>query len=265
MDEEAISGINPHAVSGFAQAASYYSRGRPGYPEALAEWLRGPIALGPGKMLIELGAGTGQCTLLLIHTGAHVLAVEPAAQMRSQFLSAYPEGRIVAGSAQAIPAPSASADAVVCAQSFHWFAQEASLAEIARVLKTQGVLALIWNVPDERVDWVADICEILDPVERTAPCQYKRGTWQKVFPDRRFTSLQRAEFLHWHRGSPEEVIIQRAASLSYVANLEAAHREAIIDQLRGFIRSHPALTNRLMIDFPYRTFAYHCQRTDASP
>ncbi len=137
------------------------------------------------------------------------------------------------------------------------------MTEIARVLKPAGYLALVWNVPDERAGWVAEVGQILDVAERVAPCQFKRGTWENVFPDRRFAALQRMEFKHRHQGTPDEVIIQRARSLSYIANLTPSEREEIMLRLRRHIASHPTLTGQREIVFPYRTLAFHCRRTVA--
>src|SRR5690606_37054894 len=103
----------------------------------------------------DLGAGTGKFVPRLLETGARVVAVEPVAAMRAEFARRHPGVELHGGSAEAIPLADASMDAVVCAQSFHWFATARALSGIRRVLVRGGVLGLAWNVRDETVPWVA--------------------------------------------------------------------------------------------------------------
>jgi len=110
------------AANGFTAGAGAYAAGRPEYPAELDGWLRDALGLAPGKAALDLGAGTGKFTARLIATGASVTAVEPLAAMRAEFRRAWPTIRVLEGSAEAIPMPDASVDAVACAQAFHWFA-----------------------------------------------------------------------------------------------------------------------------------------------
>ena len=129
------------AYKGLARSVAAYERGRPGYPRAAVDFLA-RLRLGPGRTVVDLAAGTGKLTRLLLATGAEVVAVEPVAEMRA----ALPAGaRTVDGTAEAMPLTTASADAVAVAQAFHWFDGDAALAEIHRVLRPGGALALVWN------------------------------------------------------------------------------------------------------------------------
>jgi SAM-dependent methyltransferase len=125
----------------FDGAAAEYERGRPEYPAELLDAL--PVAA--GARVLDLGAGTGKLTRLLVQRYAHVDAVEPLPAMRAILVAAVPSATGVAGTAEAIPFPDASFDAVFAAQAFHWFANDVAIAEIARVLRPGGVLALVWN------------------------------------------------------------------------------------------------------------------------
>jgi len=139
------------ATGGYSRSADSYVRGRPDYPPAALDWLRNDLGLEPGRAALELGAGTGKFTRLLIETGAAVTAVEPVGAMLDELRRALPAVFASQGTAQRMPAADASADAVICAQAFHWFASAESLAEIRRVLKPGGKLGLIWNVRDQSV------------------------------------------------------------------------------------------------------------------
>lgn len=250
--------IHHAAEHGFTAAAGSYIHGRPDYPPGILEWLQVRIGLGAGKGVVELGAGTGKFTRFLAQTGAQVHVVEPVHAMRAHLLETVPSAIIVDGSAERIGLDDAAVDAVVCAQSFHWFATAAVLAEFARVLRNQGTLGLVWNIPDERVEWVAALNAIIRPYEDRSPYLYRRNVWRSVFPSEHFSPLQCVDYEHTYRGSVQNVIIERIRSLSFIRNLPAAEQSSLIDAARVLIESRPELRDRSEIEFPYRTFAYHC-------
>ena len=253
--------IHAAAQRGFSTEAQAYARGRPEYPAELLDWLTRDLGLVPGQTVVDLGAGTGKFTRLLVQTGAEVTAVEPVEAMRAQLTHGLPGVCSLAGSAAAIPLQAASVDAVVCAQAFHWFATEEALADIHRVLKPGGRLGLVWNVRDESVDWVAQITRIITPHEGDAP-RFHSGDWRKPFDGRCFSDLQKASFAHQHVGSAEEVILDRFLSVSFIAALAPPEKERVAQQLRDLVASHPALRGLATISFPYRTEAYACTRLD---
>jgi SAM-dependent methyltransferase len=251
--------IHHSAAEGFAKQAEAYQRGRPDYPAGVQMWLQRHVGLSPDKQVADLGAGTGKFTRLLAATGATVTAVEPVAEMRAQLVAALPTVTAVAGSAEALPVADASLDAVFCAQSFHWFATPAVLAEIRRVLRPGGVLGLVWNVRDERVDWVAEIERLVRPHGADVP-SFEKGDWRRVFPADGFDALDEACFPYQHVGPVGQVIIDRYRSVSFVAALPAPEQEALLASLRRLVAAHPALSGREIITFPYRTFAYSTRR-----
>jgi SAM-dependent methyltransferase len=144
--------------SSFGAVASAYADLRPGYPAEAVRWALAPVAADvAGLRVVDLGAGTGILTELLIRLGTDVTAVEPDAEMRAEFARRLPSVRLLTGSAEDIPLPDGSADAVLCGQAMHWFTMDRALPEIARVLRPGGVLAGLWNNDDDRVDWVAGL------------------------------------------------------------------------------------------------------------
>jgi SAM-dependent methyltransferase len=256
-----MSEIHAAAQLGFSREAQTYARGRPDYPAALLPWLTDDLGVAPGKVVVDLGAGTGKFTKLLVATGAHVIAVEPVAAMRAQLAAILPAVQQLPGTAEAIPLAEAAADALVCAQAFHWFATELALAEIRRVLRPGGRLGLIWNVRDESVDWVATISEILTPYEGDAP-RFSKGAWRTAFSSQYFTELEQSSFAYQHVGTAQEVILDRFLSVSFIAALPPHEKANVASQLRALIASHPALRERDAIAFPYRTMAYRCSRRE---
>src|SRR5256885_1784769 len=112
--------IDPKA-SAFGLAAADYERARPSYPAEAIDVLRRQIGVGPGTRVLDLAAGTGKLTRLLVTTGADVVAVEPVAGMRDQLSEVLPEIEALDGTAEAIPFDDDSLDVVTVAQAFHWF------------------------------------------------------------------------------------------------------------------------------------------------
>jgi SAM-dependent methyltransferase len=150
-------------------------------------------------------------------------------------------------------------DAVISAQAFHWFASARALAEIRRVLKPGGSLGLVWNVRDERVDWVAALTEIMAPFAGSAP-RYHTGLWRDVFAAPGFGPLRERRFPHQHMGPPEVVILDRVLSVSFIAALPPTEQEKIAERVRHVIESFPATANQQQVAFPYQTVAYDCTK-----
>jgi SAM-dependent methyltransferase len=142
----------PRARS-FGTVAGAYAEHRPGYPGAAVDWVLRSIT---GGRLVDLAAGTGKLTAALLGRG-RVTAVEPDPAMIDELRRRFPGVEAVAGTAEAIPLPAASVDAVLVGQAWHWFDAERALPELARVLRPGGVLAALWNADDTGVEWVAGL------------------------------------------------------------------------------------------------------------
>jgi SAM-dependent methyltransferase len=250
--------LHPRAEA-FDTAAPDYVRGRPDYPPALLDWLRDEIGLGPGASAADLGAGTGKFTRLLLQTGARVVAIEPVRGMREALTAAFPDLDVREGLAAAMPLEAESVQAVVCAQAFHWFATAKAMAEIRRVLAPGGRLALVWNTRDSRVPWVARIGEILDTHEGDTP-RHADGAWRSVFPAEGFGPLHEALFAYGHTGDPEDVIIARVRSTSFIAALPPNALAAVEAQLRTVIADEPNLRDSTEVTFPYVTGAFWAEK-----
>jgi SAM-dependent methyltransferase len=140
-------------AASFGSQAQAYAYGRPSYPLEAVRW-----SLPDGAhTVLDLAAGTGKLTQRLLELGLDVVAVEPLEQMRAFIPS---EARALAGTAEAIPLPDESVDAVLVGQAYHWFDAARALPEIARVLRPGGTVGLLWNMDDDRVPWVARLCDL---------------------------------------------------------------------------------------------------------
>jgi SAM-dependent methyltransferase len=221
--------IHRAASTGFALSAAAYERGRPGYPPAALAWLSERLRLGSGRAVVDLAAGTGKLTRALAATGAEVVAVEPGAEMRSMI---GPSFRVLDGTAEAIPLMDSSVDAVTVAQAFHWFQGDAALAEIHRVLRRSGAVALVWNrrLPEDPVDDAIEA--IIAPYREDTPA-YRSGAWRAAFErtplfgpleERQFPNLQVLD---------AEALVARVTSISFVAALPAFERMGVVRKVRA--------------------------------
>ena len=202
----------------FRDVAGAYERARPGYPEDAVRWLVGE---GP-RDVVDLGAGTGKLTRTLVALGHRVVAVEPLDEMRVQLAAAVPDVQALAGSAEAIPLPDDSADAVTCAQAFHWFDHGRALPEIARVLRPGGRLALVWNSRDDADPWMARLSAILGNEtvddDDLAP----------VRSSGLFAAVESARF-RFEQVLDHDGLLDLVNSRSYCAKLAPEDREPILD------------------------------------
>ena len=220
----AVSDLHP-ATRGFGLAADAYERGRPDYPAAAIEWLVDRLDLRPGRTVVDLAAGTGKLTRLLVPSGADVITIEPIAEMRAKIENA----RVLAGTAEAIPLEDASVDAVTVAQAFHWFRADEALREIHRVLRPGGGLALVYNVRDERDPVQAAASAIMQPLEENVPRRGKRN-WSEVIDASETATFDHAQLVD------EDAFVERFTSVSFIAAASSEERAAIEEQLRALAR-----------------------------
>ena len=150
-----------NSLSGYHRIAKDYDKGRPDYPAQAIIFFIHALDLLIESQVLDLAAGTGKLTKALLGHDFHLKAVEPVEEMRIFFSEAFPSVPIVNGTAEHIPYPDGSFDAVVVGTAFHWFDGEKALDEIGRVLKPHGKLGLIWNIFDGPDDWVIKIRKLI--------------------------------------------------------------------------------------------------------
>lgn len=210
----------------FAGVADAYERGRPGYP---AEAVAG-LGLGPGKTVVDVGAGTGKLTRVLLATGAAVVAVEPLDEMRA-LLGRLDGVDARAGSAEALPLPDTSADAVVAGQAFHWFRAAEALPEIHRVLRPGGLLALLWNRLDLDDPFSAALAAVLER-HRAHPARDREEWREAVDGSRLFGPLARTTARH-AQPVDADALADRVLSESSIAILPPREREEALAEARS--------------------------------
>lgn len=237
----AAGGERPTEV--FGPLAEEYARFRPSYPGALFDALFARLAEPPGTVL-ELGAGTGLATGSLLARGASVAALEPNRSMLAKAV-----GRLagsdrwlgaMAARAEDVPIASASVSCVTVAQAFHWFDPSPALAEIARVLRPGGLLAIVWNVQvrDAFTDEVFALVTRHSPGYGRPVTPRMRSTPEHLALHPAFLVEPPAEFPHERRMS-EDAYVGYAFSWSYCGGaIEAGGRADFERELREVIRRH---------------------------
>jgi len=229
----------------FGGEAERYQRMRPPYPKQAVDFV---LAGRPAGRVLDVGAGTGKLTRLLVPTGAAVVAVEPVACMRDELRRRVPGIEVVDGTAESNPLPDSSADAVTAAQAFHWFDGSKALPEIHRVLRPGGVVGLIWNLPDHRVDWIP---ELFEAVREPEP------PWSAAYQDLDTGLFTPAE-AHWtswrYRLPGLPGLRELVHTWSWVITRPATEQRAIDERLRVLASRHAELQGET-IGFPFRTKA----------
>ena len=258
--------INEAAARGFEAAAGAYERARPGYPDDAIDWVVEALGVGPGTdaMACDLAAGTGKFTAGLVARGVRCVAVEPVAAMRRALTAALPQVWAFAGSAEDIPLADESVAGVTVAQAFHWFDGPVAVAEIHRVLRPGARLAVLWNVRDERVDWVRRITEIIEPHEGEVRIpRYRDGAWRAPLEGGGvFAAVGAREFVHAQMLTPDS-LVERVASVSFIAVLPDDERARVLDSVRDLATTHPDLRGRDEFSHPYLTEVFVFERLSA--
>ncbi|HEX2892391.1 MAG TPA: class I SAM-dependent methyltransferase [Marmoricola sp.] len=241
--------MRDHALS-FAAVAEAYDRARPSYPADAVAWL-----VGSGRArVLELGAGTGKLTELLVAAGHDVVATDPLPEMLARLRARVPAARAVVASAERIPVPSQSVDVVVCAQSFHWFDHEVALPEMARVLRPDGVLALVWNARDEGIPWVRKLGRLLDEHGARIPESSAAELPDPARESVHFGWLEHQQFRFWQTLRRDE-LFDLVRSRSSVALLEDAEREKLLARVGALYDDYGRGPDGMQL--PYLT---HCYR-----
>jgi len=207
--------------------------------------VRWALERAPGPRVLDLGAGTGKLTATLVALSAEVIAVEPDPAMLTELCRALPTVRALPGSAEAVPLPDASLDAVLAGHALHWFDMDVAGPEIARVLVPGGILAGLWNVIDNRVNWVAELERVSGSAAigpRDTLRNWRAETANAYLPNiglvAQFGSPEQAEFPHGQRRTAESLVATIATRAGMLVMPEQEHKDTL-GRIRAFLASRP--------------------------
>jgi SAM-dependent methyltransferase len=259
-----LSRMNP--TGRFTGLAQVYAKYRPTYPNEAVDFILSRCGLRPGSVLVDVGCGTGISSRLFASRGLQVIGVEPNVEMRAvaeaeAVLADYPRPIYRDGRAEGTGFPPHSADAVLCAQAFHWFEPGPALREFHRILKPGGWVILLWNERDESDPFTAAYSAVFRSARDTAAVERPRGRAGKpLLKSTRFENAERVIFRNAQR-LDEDGLIGRALSASY------APREP--DQAAPFTSALRAVFSRYQqqgtVVLRYETSAYLGQRRADHP
>ncbi|MGX1585067.1 class I SAM-dependent methyltransferase [Microbacterium sp. NPDC055502] len=245
--------MSDEQATSFGGQAGSYEVGRPEYPFEAVAWMLDRAPAG-ARRIADVGAGTGKLTRALVAgEGAEVVAVDPDPAMLAALRDAVPGVPTFVGTAERLPLPDASVDAVVLGQAWHWVDPVVASAEIGRVVRPGGVLGLVWNLRDERVDWVRRLTDIMHG--SNAEIMLAAGDPVVVAP---FGGLEQERW-EWVRPVTREMMHRMASSRSYVITAGDAEKarirrdmDALFDEL--------GLHDDAAIELPYVTRAFRAVR-----
>jgi SAM-dependent methyltransferase len=257
-------------ASSFGAAAAAYADHRPSYSGDAIRWCLEPVSPAPGgtatrrPRVVDLGAGTGILTTALGHLGAEVMAIEPDADMLAELRRRLPGVSSAAGSAEALPLPDASVDAVLAGQAMHWFDMDRAVPEIARVLVPGGVFAGLWNVDDDRIGWVAQLAEMSKRKGSNTLQRWRSGNGQARLDQFAtagaglFGPAETAEFGNGQLRTAES-LVATIATHSHFLVMDSAERSSLLAQVSDFLQAQPE-TSSGEFTLPMLTIALRVQR-----
>jgi ubiquinone/menaquinone biosynthesis C-methylase UbiE len=250
--------VDPRAATGFSAAGDAYELGRPSYPRAAVALLVRELELSPASTVLDLAAGTGKLTREVRPLVGRVIAVDSSEGMLGILRDGLPDVDARVGTAEAIPLPDGTVDAVVIGEAFQWFGTEEVCCEIARVLRPGGGLALLWNrarPADSERPWQPALEALSTPYREAAGPFPAEGEQWKLALRRTglFAPLAQAEVDHTHETGPEG-LVALVGSWSWIANLPDDERTPLLAKVRDLVAGQPRLSLR------YRTEVYWTRR-----
>lgn len=228
----------------FGAAAAAYAEHRPDYAEAAVRWALEPVSTREPLRVLDLGAGTGKLTATLVRLGAEVTAVEPDPAMIAELRRSIGSVPSRSGSAEDIPLPDASVDAVMVGQAMHWFDLDRAIPEIARVLTGGGVLAAVWNVDDDGVAWVETLAQISRGQANVTLRRWRDRVGQMrqerlaAAGPGLFEAPETGEFGHGQRRTADS-LVATIATHSNVLVMEETGRTRLLAEVRDFLHAQP--------------------------
>ena len=271
----AASGLGPlsseqiaQRSSSFGQAASLYERYRPGPPVEAVEWL---LAEGPSTV-IDLGAGTGALSRLLVDRVTSVIAVEPDNRMRDVLEQNLPAVTAVSGRGESMPLPDDSADAVLASSSWHWVDVVPGLREVARVLVPGGTFGAVWTVPDPERPFLVQAQALLaagtsHDNDSGPPADGSSDIAEMVLDGQRFeTTLTIPDgqpfaepvqhVLHWDVALNADELIGLLGTFSWIILMPEERRAAVFAESRRLLRDGLGVEGETTVDVAYRSEAW---------
>ena len=231
-----MSDVHPMAAHAFHVRADDYERARPGWPpDAVAAVLE---RFGAGTV-IDLAAGTGKLTRVIAEQAGTLVAIEPVAGMRRVLREQLPHVRTMEGTAETIALPDDSTDTVFVGEAFHWFDFPRAFAEIARVLKPGGGLAILYHqLPEDGPAWLKELTEVVMQHRIVDPDRPPHDAWRDALAAAPQFETPVEERFPYEHPSTRELIVAEIGSFSWVGSLPPDRYEAVLTAAREVLERH---------------------------
>jgi SAM-dependent methyltransferase len=260
-----LSHLPPHEkaerAGSFGGVAADYERYRPGPPVSAVDW----ILPGLVERVVDLGAGTGALTRLLIDRADDVVAVEPDDRMRSVLIEEVPRARAVSGRGESMPIPDACADAVLASSSWHWMDPVPALHEVGRVLVRHGTLGALWTGPDPEGAFLTQAQALLtDQLQRGAGtlimADSRRPTPSLEIPAGVPFDQPEHEVFRWDVALNADELIGLLGTFSWIITMPEETRTRVVAEARRLLREALGVEGEVTVDVAFRADAWRCRR-----
>ncbi len=240
----------------FDICSEIYESSRPGYPDAVVNFLKEKLGFNASSKLLELAAGTGKFTDLLVQHNLHPTVTEWLPNMLNILKAKHPKLSSAIAKAENIPFKENLFDGVLTAQAFHWFASHATLSDIARVLKRNGYLAIMFQERDNQAAWVYEYHKIIFSYPYEEIVRFELGAWKKAFENQHFFSTLEHQQFTYSQHFFKENLVQRALGMSFIAALPEIKKQEVTQRIQNLCATHPQIKDHDIIGFPYITHVY---------
>jgi SAM-dependent methyltransferase len=262
----------------FGAVASNYERFRPGPPLAAVDWLLPAYV----ARVVDLGAGTGALTGLLLDRAEEVVAVEPDDRMRAVLAEQVPGARAVMGRGESVPLPDGWADAVLASSSWHWMDPIPTLHEMGRILGSGGTLGALWSGPDPDGAFMVQARTLLAEMAKVRPgaepgaaeTEPRRGEFAGLIMGDALRPLSTLEippgvpfgqpdheiFL-WDVALNADELIGLLGTFSWIITMPDDRRARVVDEARRILGEVLGIKGEVTVDVAFRAEAWRTRRS----
>jgi len=249
----------------FGVVASHYERYRPGPPVEAVDWIV-PARVG---RVVDLGAGTGALTRLLLNRADEVVAVEPDDRMRAVLTEQNPWVRALKGHGESIPLPDGCADVVVASSSWHWMDPAATLPEVQRVLVPGGILGVLWSGPDPEGPFLVHAQALLaqqppsgdgDMAGLIMGDANRPMSSLEIPPNAPFPQPEHDVF-RWNVALNADDLIGLLGTLSWIITMEDQTRLRVFAEARRLLKEYLGVEGDVTVDVAFRSDAWKSRRS----
>ncbi|XP_067044852.1 uncharacterized methyltransferase Mb3374-like [Acropora muricata] len=265
---------NEGGIREFSTDLSLYEKGRPEYTKESVEFLLCQVGLlskitKERTTLLEIGAGTGKFTRAMVevltsrNASVEITASDPKPEMCEAFRRLVPGIKMLQFPAEDIALPDESVPVIICAQAFHWFASDKSVAEICRVLEPGGKFGLIWNHRDHSQPWVRALQDIVDPFvkKKDMPGDARELKWtESLNKSGKFTPVERNNKFQTYVEGDMDKIVAVIMCISAITQSSEEVRRSTEVKVREVLTNHPDLQGAQVYKLPYITDICWCAK-----